>query len=143
MLGVAGAVLVTGTLVTGSGPHGGDEAADRLPFAVTTVARVHSATVWIFLVLVLLLLRRVVRGDAGPDTVARGRVLVAAIVAQGALGYLQYAAGVPEAMVLAHVLGSVLVWMAALQLHLSLIEPVPADRPAPVASSLGAAALPG
>ena len=31
---LAGLVLVTGTLVTGSGPHGGDEAADRLPFAV-------------------------------------------------------------------------------------------------------------
>ena len=39
MVAAAAVVLVTGTIVTGSGPHGGDEAADRLPFAVVTVAR--------------------------------------------------------------------------------------------------------
>ena len=122
---LAGLVLLTGTLVTGSGPHGGDEAADRLPFAVVTVARVHSLTVWCFLAVSLLVLHRATRGDVDPSVVGRGRVLIAAIVAQGALGYVQYAAGVPEAMVLAHVLGSVLVWLAVLRFHLALTEPVP------------------
>ena len=126
MVGLAGAVLVTGTLVTGSGPHGGDEAADRLPFAVTTVARLHSLTVWALLLTVLLVLRQAGRGDADPEVVGRGRLVVAAIAAQGALGYVQYAAGVPEVMVLAHVLGSVLVWMAVLRFHLALREPLPA-----------------
>jgi cytochrome c oxidase assembly protein subunit 15 len=140
LVGLATLVLVTGTLVTGSGPHSGDEAADRLPFAVVTVARLHSAAVWVFLAAVLLVLWQATRGDADPDVVGRGRLLVGAIVAQGALGYVQYAAGVPEAMVGAHVLGSVLVWVAVLRFHLALSELVPpaaatdAAAPAPVAA---------
>lgn len=131
MVGVAAAVLVTGTLVTGSGPHGGDEAADRLPFAVTTVARIHSLAVWALLAVVLVVLRQATRGDADPEVVGRGRLLAAAVGAQGALGYVQYAAGVPEVMVLAHVLGSVLVWMAVLRFHLALHEPLPAREVLP------------
>lgn len=129
---LAGVVLVTGTLVTGSGPHGGDEAADRLPFAVVTVARIHSVAVWMFLLAAVLVLRRVHRGDADPTVASRGRVLVGVIVAQGALGYLQYATGVPELLVAGHVLGSVLVLVAALRFHLSLTAPIPAE-PAPSA----------
>lgn len=126
LVALAGLVLVTGTFVTGSGPHGGDEAADRLPFAVTTVARIHSLAVWAFLAVAVLVLRGLSRGDADPATLGRGRVLVGLVVAQGALGYLQYFAGVPEILVGAHVLGSVLVWVAVLRLHLSLTEPIPA-----------------
>lgn len=125
---LAGVVLVTGTFVTGSGPHSGDEAADRLPFAVVTVARIHSVTVWVFLAAVVLVLRRVAQGDADPDVIGRGRVLVGLILAQGTLGYVQYAAGVPEILVLAHVLGSVLVWVAVLRFHLALTEPIPTDE---------------
>ena len=92
-------VLVTGTLVTGSGPHGGDEAADRLPFAVVTVARVHSADRrGCSSPSSLVVLRQRQRGRRRrPSVVGRGRVLVGAIVAQGTLGYVQYVAGVPEA----------------------------------------------
>jgi cytochrome c oxidase assembly protein subunit 15 len=137
-VGLAGLVLVTGTLVTGSGPHSGDEAADRLPFAVVTVARVHSATVWAFLAVVLFVLWRVHAGDADEAVLGRGRQLTGAILAQGALGYVQYAAGVPEVMVAAHVLGSVLVWVAALRFHLGLTQPATegaeVGRPEPVAA---------
>ena len=142
LVGLAGLVLVTGTLVTGSGPHSGDDAADRLPFAVVTVARMHSLTVWVFLAAVLVVLNQVSKGDAAPELVARGRVLVALIVAQGTLGYVQYAAGVPEALVAAHVLGSVLVWVAVLQLHLALTEPAPASEPLPSPPAGVAAAQP-
>ena len=126
---LGGLVLFTGTFVTGSGPHSGDEAADRLPFAVTTVARVHSLTVWAFLVMVVLVLRLVSRGDADPAVIGRGRLLVGVIVGQGLLGYVQYFAGVPEVLVAAHVLGSVLVWVAALGFHLALTEPIPPTEP--------------
>ena len=67
---------------------------------------------WVFLAAVVVVLRQATTGDADPSTVGRGRVLVGAIVAQGTLGYVQYAAGVPEVLVAAHVLGSVLVWVA-------------------------------
>jgi cytochrome c oxidase assembly protein subunit 15 len=127
MVGLAGLVLLTGTFVTGSGPHGGDDAADRLPFAVTTVARIHSLAVWAFLLLVLVVLRQLHRGDAAPDAMGRGNVLVAVVLAQGTLGYVQYFTGVPEVLVGAHVLGSVLVWVAALRFHLALTEPIPSS----------------
>lgn len=136
---LAGLVLLTGTLVTGSGPHGGDEAADRLPFAVVTVARLHSAMVWAFLAIVVIVLHRATAGDADPSTIGRGRVLALLIVAQGALGYVQYAAGVPEAMVAAHVLGSVLVWVATLRFYLALTDPLPAVEPEPVTAVVAAA----
>jgi heme a synthase len=142
LVALAGLVLVTGTLVTGSGPHSGDEAADRLPFAVVTVARVHSGAVWAFLLVSVLVLRRATAGDADPSTAGRGRVLVGAILAQGALGYVQYAAGVPEAMVAAHVLGSVLVWVAALRFHLALTEPAPAPAQAKAAPVTAVAPVP-
>jgi len=140
LVALAGLVLVTGTLVTGSGPHGGDDAADRMPFAVVTVARIHSGVVWAFLAVVLVVLRRATAGDADPSTIGRGRLLALLIVAQGTLGYVQYAAGVPEAMVAAHVLGSVLVWVAALRFHLALTQPVLAASEAPAVTAAVAAA---
>ena len=83
--------------------------------------------------------RRAAPGDAGrrrPEHAsARGRVLVGAIVAQGTLGYVQYAAGVPEAMVAAHVLGlGARVGRRRCGFHLALTEPVPAGEPAPSAT---------
>jgi cytochrome c oxidase assembly protein subunit 15 len=135
LVGVGGLVLVTGTFVTGSGPHSGDDAADRLPFAVTTVARVHSLAVWAFLVIVVVVIRMASRGDADPATIGRGRVLIGVTLAQGLLGYVQYFAGVPEILVAAHVLGSVLVWIAALRFHLALTEPIPPVAPQATAAT--------
>jgi cytochrome c oxidase assembly protein subunit 15 len=140
LVGLAGLVLLTGTFVTGSGPHGGDEAADRLPFAVVTVARLHSAAVWVFLVVVVVVIHRASSGDADPSTIGRGRVLAMLIIAQGTLGYVQYAAGVPETMVAAHVLGSVLVWVAALRFHLALTQPLPATDAPPAVDAVVAPA---
>jgi len=144
LVALAGLVLVSGTFVTGSGPHSGDDAADRLPFAVVTVARVHSAAAWVFLVTVVVVLRRATSGDADPSTTGRGRVLVGTVLAQGTLGYVQYAAGVPEAMVAAHVLGSVLVWIATVRFYLALTQPVPDSSPTedPAIVSAVAAAAP-
>jgi cytochrome c oxidase assembly protein subunit 15 len=130
MVALAAAVLVTGTLVTGAGPHGGDEAAERLDLAVVTVVRVHSVTVWLFLAVALVVLVAAERGAAPADARSAGRVLLGLVVAQGGLGYLQYFTGVPEILVGGHVLGSVLVWVAALRFHLLLAEAVPGAAPA-------------
>ena len=59
-------VLFTGTLVTGSGPHAGDERADRLDLTVGTIARVHGLSMVVFLLVTLALIHRAHRGDAGP-----------------------------------------------------------------------------
>ncbi len=56
------ASLVTGTVVTGAGPHAGDETARRYGFDISAVAEIHSVTVWVavasFLALVVVLRQR-------------------------------------------------------------------------------------
>ncbi len=137
LVATGAAVLVTGTLVTGSGPHGGDEAADRLPFAVRSVVPFHSAAAWALLVVAMVLLYRADRGDVAPEVLGRGRLLIAAIGLQGTIGYIQYFADVPEGLVGIHVLGSALVWVAVLRLHLALHEGVPGPlEDAPVSGAV-------
>jgi heme a synthase len=124
LLVAAGVVLVTGTVVTGSGPHAGDADADRLPFNVGDVARVHGVTVMVFLALTLAILWMAHKGDAEPAVQARLRELLAVIGAQGAIGYTQYFAGVPAWLVALHVLGAAAMWIAVLRVRLSLDAPL-------------------
>src|SRR5215218_7363732 len=46
LVAMGAAVLVSGTVVTGAGPHGGDDRAARLNLDVADVARIHSLLVW-------------------------------------------------------------------------------------------------
>lgn len=114
-LAMAGLVLAAGTIVTGTGPHSGDSRADRLGFDLTTVTRIHSTTVWLLLfVLVVLAVHMAREADQNQPEIASGfqalRWMLAAVVAQGALGYIQFALGVPSLLVEAHVLGALIVW---------------------------------
>jgi cytochrome c oxidase assembly protein subunit 15 len=121
------AVTVAGTVVTATGPHGGDETAERLSFDITDVARVHALLVWALLALTVIALGLAHRAGASTAIVRRGRLLIAVVVAQGAIGYAQYFAGVPVLLVGLHVAGSVLVWVSVLRLHLGLFaHPEPA-----------------
>ena len=128
----AGVVLATGTLVTGSGPHAGDERADRLALAVGTMARVHGLTMIVFLVVTLLVIRLAHRGDAGPGVAQRLHELLVVLVAQAAIGYWQYFSGIPALLVAFHVLGATLVWIAVLRVWLALHAPVATSPAAPV-----------
>ena len=135
LIAAASVVILTGTIVTGTGPHGGDQTVDRLPFELTTVARIHSGAMWIFLILTIATLV-VLRRNGAPGQVDRqARVLVGAIVLQGIIGYTQYFTGVPPWLVILHVFGSVLIWVAVLGFHLSLFA-----RPveAPIAQKVAA-----
>jgi heme a synthase len=113
-------VLVTGTLVTGTGPHGGDSRAARLSLQLVVIARIHSATVWVFLAATVAFALRLARLRRGPLPLVRA--LLVAIVAQGALGYVQYALGVPAVLVEGHILGAVVVWSLTVVLYLRLTE---------------------
>ena len=46
------------------------------------------------------------------------------LVAQGALGYVQYFTGVPALLVGFHIAGATAVWVAVLRLHLAFSVPV-------------------
>jgi cytochrome c oxidase assembly protein subunit 15 len=133
----AGLVIATGTIVTGAGPHGGDETSARLDFVVRDVARVHGIAENLFLVGVLVTLWLLHRTNA-PHVVRRdAQALLAVLVAQAAVGYTQYATGVPELLVAVHIVGAVSVWVAVLRFHLHLwrrAEPEPA--PASVHAAL-------
>jgi cytochrome c oxidase assembly protein subunit 15 len=119
--GVAAMVVVgTGTVVTGSGPHGGDERADRFGFALTSVTRLHAGAMWVFLGLLLATWAVVGRGGARGVRLRPNVVTLVALTAgQAVLGYVQYALGVPAGLVALHVFGSTLVWSAAVALVLS------------------------
>ena len=67
----------------------------------------------------------------------RYRALVAVVLAQGVLGAVQYALGVPEVLVSLHVLGAALVTVAAAALWAGTVE-----RP-PAAAATGAGRGPG
>ena len=118
---VSAITIFTGTIVTGTGPHGGDENAKRLLFDITTVVRIHSGAVWLFLTLTIITLFVLHRTGAPRGVDRRAKYLVGAIVLQGAIGYIQYFNGVPPGLVIIHVFGSVVVWIAALAFDLSLI----------------------
>lgn len=122
-------VIVTGTLVTGSGPHAGDERADRLPFVLGDVVRLHGVAMVLFLALTVAVVAMVQRGDAAPVVGRRLHLLLAVLVAQAGVGYSQYFTGVPALLVGVHVLGAALVWVAVVRVQLTLSEPAPAaDR---------------
>ena len=107
--------VLAGTVVTGTGPHAGDEKARRF-FGTTTdidgtalswVTRVHGAVVWLAVATALALLWRLRHRAA--DRQRLDAPLVAWVVGamvQGGVGYVQYAAGLPAGLVLVHVAGA-------------------------------------
>jgi cytochrome c oxidase assembly protein subunit 15 len=143
LLVAAGLALVTGTVVTGSGPHAGDERADRLPFVVGEVVRVHGIAVILFLGLTLAVWRMVRSGDAAPSVEVRVRTLFLVLGLQAAVGYTQYFIGVPAWLVGIHVFGAAAVWVAVLRLRLGLTEPLVPDTASRPASSSAARAESG
>ena len=102
-------VLIAGTVVTGSGPHAGDEKAERFGFDPRTVSWIHADLV-IALIVTTLILLFVARQMGSKEIGKRLAVFLIIILAQGLIGYIQYFTGLPEALVAAHLIGSTLVW---------------------------------
>lgn len=125
----AAVVVVVGTIVTGTGPHGGDEEVERLPYDIGEVVRLHSIAAWVFLALAVWTMVELRRSGTPVQVDRRAKVLVAAIVVQGGIGYLQYFTGVPPWIVILHIAGSIVVWIAALRFDLGLVAR-PVEAPA-------------
>ncbi|NBO80210.1 MAG: hypothetical protein EBV42_03000 [Actinobacteria bacterium] len=106
---------MTGTVVTGTGPHAGDESAPRFDYLITSVVRVHSAAVWL-VVIACVWLGWLLRNAPDQRLQRAFEWFLFLAVLQGGLGYLQYFTGVPVPLVALHVALSVLVWLAALRL---------------------------
>jgi cytochrome c oxidase assembly protein subunit 15 len=139
LVALAGIALFTGTLVTATGPHGGDERAERLMlFDISEIARVHGSTVIAFLCIALATLWMAHRTGSSLQTERRAWFLVGAILVQAAIGYTQYFNGVPPWLVGLHVAGAVVVWIATLRLYLSFFAyPAEGTAGADAAGALG------
>ena len=110
-------VIVIGTLVTGSGPHAGDIDAPRLKLDERAITWLHAdAVIALFGVSLALL----VLSEISPETKRRVKIFFAITLAQGLVGYAQYVLGLPEPLVIIHVLGSTLVWIASWRIWLSI-----------------------
>lgn len=120
--------VVTGTVVTGAGPHAGDENAVRLDVAIPTVARIHGVSVisTIALALALAWVVQRDRDDRAALQPALGRWMFLAAL-QAVLGYVQYLTGVPAILVGAHVAGATAVTLATALLVLDTRRPVIVD----------------
>ncbi|MCJ7671593.1 MAG: COX15/CtaA family protein [Acidimicrobiia bacterium] len=120
LLVVATVVVTTGTVVTATGPHGGDRKAKRFEFDLPVVARIHGTSVVIFLALVLATFW-VLRRTRAPEAVQRrlGFLLVV-LVAQAIIGYVQYLNNIPELLVGFHLAGATAVWAAVVWYSLGL-----------------------
>jgi cytochrome c oxidase assembly protein subunit 15 len=137
---VLAALLTAGTFVTAAGPHAGDADTPRLALGVPAAAQLHADLLFAYLGLLVGLGFALRAVTAPPPLPRRYTLLVAAVVAQGALGGVQYALGVPEALVSVHVLGAALVTVAAAALWAGTAVRPPvasaAEPPAPVAAPL-------
>jgi cytochrome c oxidase assembly protein subunit 15 len=109
-----GCAVISGTVVTATGPHAGDENAVRFGFSITSVARVHSFFVLLSLLVLLLVLLKVRKS---PQTREFLEQRLAAFLGVGLLqalvGYVQYFNGIPVILVATHLLGAALIWSLA------------------------------
>lgn len=116
------AVLVLGTVVTGSGPHGGDPDVQRYGFEVREVTKIHGILVWMLVAVTSLTVWRLHVANADKTLVKKGEIVLAALLLQGAIGYLQYALAVPAGLVLLHIAGATAVWISMVWFNLSFHE---------------------
>jgi cytochrome c oxidase assembly protein subunit 15 len=120
---VTGAVLVVGTVVTGSGPHSGDPKAGRTGFDPELVSQLHADVVFLLVGLTVALLVALYATDS-PGRVRRAaRDLLVVELAQGVIGYVQYFTGLPIAVVLLHMLGAALITVFTARLVWSVRGP--------------------
>lgn len=118
-------VLWLGTLVTGSGPHAGDEMAKRTGLDPAVVTHVHAGAVY-----------AVVAATLGCLLLLRSRAalaLLAVELAQATIGVTQYHLGLPIWLVMLHLLGAACSIALATNLMLSVrsrarVGVDPADR---------------
>ena len=117
--GLCAVVVMTGTVVTATGPHAGAEDAVRFGFALRSVARVHSGAVLLTLGALALLALKLAGESSSDAASARQAVstLIFVSMLQGAIGYLQYFTGVPVVLVAFHIAGATAFWLGSCNLY--------------------------
>ncbi len=114
-------VLYLGTVVTGSGPHSGDEDSRRTGLDPGTMSHIHA---WAVYALVALTITTLVlaRRDGNVPLRTAAVALLAIECVQAVIGYTQYFLDLPTALVLLHMLGAALIAAGLAWLALSTRE---------------------
>jgi len=104
--------IVTGTVVTATGPHAGDENAVRFGFSLVSVVRVHSVSVITTIALVAAIAwKSRNRAGIGAYRDAVGSLMFVGVL-QAAVGWTQYFTGVPVILVAVHIAGATAFWLS-------------------------------
>jgi cytochrome c oxidase assembly protein subunit 15 len=115
------AVLVVGTLVTGTGPHAGDaDNPPRFGLDLRLVSWLHSDLVLVFVGLLVALVLGLRLVDAPRPARRAAQALGGLTVVQGVIGYTQYFTGLPAVLVGLHMLGASLLVVAMTRCLLAL-----------------------
>lgn len=122
LFAVGWVVLYVGTVVTGSGPHAGDADAPRNDLDPLQVSQLHADVVFLFVGLAVGLAFALAAVAASEEAVRSVRVLLALLVAQGAIGFVQYFTDLPIVLVGLHMLGAALVSAAMTWVVLAVRE---------------------
>ncbi len=122
----AWAVLYVGTVVTGSGPHAGDEDSPRNGLDPLQVSQLHADLVFLFVGLTVGLLFTLMAVGAPRSARRAVTVLLAVEVAQGSIGFVQYFTDLPVVLVGFHVLGAAVISACVTWVLLRVRRPVTA-----------------
>jgi heme a synthase len=132
---VLAAQLVSGTLVTAAGPHAGDKSianpVPRLEIEVVALVQAHVSLLLIYLSLLFGLVFGLRAVSAPRSVIRRLAVLLGLVALQALVGRVQYATGVPAALVAIHVAGAAACTAATSALWASMRE---RSQPEPVQS---------
>ncbi|WP_369182950.1 heme A synthase [Streptomyces sp. Y1] len=136
---VIGLLVAAGTLVTGAGHHPGtpqdNKIVPRIPIDYDRLAQFHADFAMISVGLAIAVLFVFAAVKAPQPAKARAKELLAVLLLQGVLGFIQYFTDAPELMVGLHMLLAAITWIAALRIPLALrareVEETPVDTPAP------------
>lgn len=119
------AAVYFGTMVTGSGPHAGDASAPRNGLSPAGISQFHADVVFVLIGLTIgcwLALR-----TTSPAVARVALILLVVELAQGAIGFIQYATDLPIALVAAHLIGSAVLIATGTWLLLVASVNAPAD----------------
>ncbi|MFC5886096.1 MULTISPECIES: heme A synthase [Kitasatospora] len=121
---VVGLLVAAGSLVTGAGHHPGtprdNKIVPRIPIDYDRLAQAHADLAFASVGLAVAVIFVFAAVKAPPGARARAKELLAVLLLQGVLGFVQYFTDVPELLVGLHMLGAALTWIAVLRVPLAL-----------------------
>jgi heme a synthase len=130
MLGALSVVVVLGTIVTSTGPHGGSPDTPRFHLSLHRVAQMHGTSAEVFLGITIVTLWSLGRSGAPRVVMRRAQIVLLALALQAVVGYTQYLNGDPVALVAVHVAGASVLVITAVRFYLGLWA-YPAEPPGP------------